>query len=149
MIIKQMKTTLWVLSCMISMACGGQEEQPDDVLSKEQMVAVMIDVQIAQTRVNNLRLKNDSAQKAYDYYQSYLLEEHTVSDSSFYTSLQYYLNRPDELNDIHEAILDSLNFRLKKIEAQEDKDKKDKAEKDSMSNIDKRKKLTPIPTEAS
>ena len=131
------------------MSCGGQEEIPEDVMSKEQMVAVMIDVQIAQTRVNNLRVKNDSAQKAYDHYQSYLLEEHTVSDSSFYTSLQYYLNRPDDLNDIHEAILDTLNFRLQKIEAQEDKDKKDKAEKDSLRNIDHEEELIPIPKEAS
>jgi len=148
MIINRMKTKLWVLSCVICIACGDQEEKPDGVLSKEQMVAVMIDVQIAQTRVNNLRVKNDSAQVVYDYYQAYLLEEHTVSDSSFYTSLQYYLNRPSDLNDIHEAILDTLNFRLQKIEAQEDKDKKDKAEKDSLGIIEK-KKLKAVPSKVS
>jgi|GEM_PF-1009978 len=144
-----MKTKLWILGCVLAMACGGQEEKPDHILSKEQMVALMIDVQIAQTRVNDLRLKSDSAQQVFDQYQAYLLEEHVIKDTVFYESLQYYLNRPSDLNLIHEGVLDTLNFRLQKIEAQEEKDKKDKAEKDSLNSLEQEKELIKIPTKIS
>jgi hypothetical protein len=139
-----MKTKLWILGCVICAACGGDQSKPDHILSKDRMVGVLIDVQLAQTRVNDLRLKADSAQEVYDYYQEYLLEQHTVEDSAFYESLSYYLNRPIELNEIHEGILDTLNLRLQRIEAQEEKDKKDKAEKDSLKNLDVQKDLKEI-----
>lgn len=144
-----MKTKLWILGCALAMACGSQDEKPDHVLSKEQMVALMIDVQIAQTRVNDLRLKSDSAQQVYDQYQAYLLKEHVIKDTVFYESLQYYLNRPSDLDLIHEAVLDTLNFRLQKIEAQEEKDKKDKSEKDSLKLLERNQDLKKVPTKIS
>ncbi len=142
--ISQMKTKLWILGCLLCAACGKGDEKPEHVLSKEQMVALMIDAQIAQTRVDNLHLKKDSAQKVYDQYQAYLLEEHTIKDTVFYESLQYYLNRPNDMNLIHEGILDTLNFRLQKIEAQEEKDKKQEEESDSLKSIKGKKELKPI-----
>jgi len=121
-----MKTKFWILGCVLFMACGGSDERPDGILSHEDMVAILIDTQIAQTRVNNLRLKNDSAQKVYNQYHEYLLTQHDIDDSTFYKSLQYYLNKPSELDIIHEGVLDTLNFRLQKVEAQQEKDKADK-----------------------
>jgi hypothetical protein len=144
-----MKTKLWILGCVLGMACGSQDDKPDHILSKEQMVALMIDVQMAQTRVNELRLKKDSAQKVYDHYQGYLLEAHEVKDSVFYESLQYYLNRPVDLDLIHEGVLDTLNFRLQKIEAQEEKDKKDKAKRDSVNSVRRKKITNSTPTKIS
>lgn len=131
------------------MACGNGDDRPENILSKEQMVDLMIDVQIAQTRVDNLRVGKDSAQKLYDKYHAYLLSEHVVEDSAFYESLRYYLNRPHDLNLIHEAVLDTLNLRLQKIEVQEEKDRKDKKELDSIRNVEKKEEFKAMPTKIS
>lgn len=134
-----MKTKLWILGCVFFITCCTSDEKPEHILSKEQMVGLMIDMQIAQTRVNDLRLKSDSAREVYDQYHAYLLEEHVVNDSVFYKSLEYYLNRPIDLNVIHEGVLDTLNFRLKKKEAQEGESIPNKEEEDTK----------PIPTKIS
>ncbi len=144
-----MKTKLWILGWVICVACGSTDEKPENILSKEQMVELMIDMQIAQTRVNNLHLRKDSSQKVYDQYHAYLLSEHVVEDSAFYESLRYYLNRPIDLNFIHEAVLDTLNLRLQKIELQEEKDKKEEEAQDSLKNIETKKELEQMPAEAS
>lgn len=144
-----MKNKLWILGCVICVACGNGDNKPDNILSREQMVGLMIDMQIAQTRVADLRVGKDSAQKVYDQYHEYLLSAHVVEDTTFYESLRYYLNRPQDLNFIHEAVLDTLNLRLQKIEAQEEKDKKDKKELDSLRNVEKKETFKAKPTKIS
>ena len=148
-IIKRMKTKIWILGCVICLGCGNGDDKPENILSKKQMVGLMIDVQIAQTRVNDLRLKKDSAQQVYDQYHAYLLDKQVVEDSAFYESLRYYLNRPNDLNLIHEAVLDTLNLRLQKMEAQEEKDKKDQEVQDSLKNVDEIKEFEAKPTKLS
>ena len=146
-----MKTKLWILSCIFFLTYCSSDEKPEQILSKEQMVALMIDLNIAQTRVDQLKLKKDSAAEVYDQYHAYLLNKHLIKDSTFYESLRYYLNRPNDLDVIHEGILDTLSFRLQKIEAQEEKDKKDKEALDTESNGDDHdsEDITPIPTKIS
>ena len=148
-IIKRMKTKIWILGCVICLGCGSGDDKPENILSKKKMVGLMIDVQIAQTRVNDLRLKKDSAQQVYDQYHAYLLDEQVVEDSAFYESLRYYLNRPNDLNLMHEAVLDTLNLRLQKMEAQEEKDKKDKEVQDSLKHLDKIKEFKVKPKKLS
>lgn len=127
-----MRTKYWLLSCVLLWSCGGSEKVPDGVFSKDEMVDVLLEVYVAQAKISQTRsVKRDSAEVLYKYYQNYILTKRESDTVQFYNSLTYYFEHPEDFEVINQIVLDSLNLRLEKIEAQEEKDSKDRQEERS------------------
>lgn len=121
-----MKTKIFILGCVLLWSCSKTNELPEGVLTQEQMAEILVEVYYAQAKVSNAKLKKDSSEILYEYYQNYLLEKNETDTTAFYKSLTYYLDNPVEFDKINESVLDTLNFRLQKLEAQEEKNRKNK-----------------------
>jgi hypothetical protein len=104
-------------------SCGQKKELPEGILNKEQMTEILLDIYYAQAKVDNARLKRDSSEQLYLYYQDYLLEQSDLDSATFYKSITYYLDHPKEFDVINEIVLDTLNLRLQKLEAQQEKNR--------------------------
>lgn len=97
------------------LSCSPDEKEviPEGVIKPEKFTAVMIDVQITEGMraqgVDIIRPEND-ADGLYDE----IFQKHDISEESFETSYDYYLDRPDEMELIYEQVLDSLS----KLDAQ-------------------------------
>nr|WP_281347217.1 DUF4296 domain-containing protein [Xanthovirga aplysinae] len=96
------------------------------MLSEEQMISFLVDVQILEGKIKALNLKRDSAEVLFTYYEKELYKEHGFSDSVYLKSYRYYLENTEEMADIYQAVYDSLELRNK---AFEEKLKKKKEEK--------------------
>lgn len=122
-----LRTKIWLLGCLLMLSCGGSEKVPEVVYQEDEMVDILLDIYLAQAKVGqNRAIKRDSAEVLYKYYENYLLDKHGTDTTTFYNSLIYYFQEPDKFDRINEIVLDSLNLRLEKIEAQEEKDRRDR-----------------------
>ena len=100
-------------------ACQRPEEPtaPADLLSREKMVPLMADLHILETQVENSRLPPDSGKALFREQQHALFWRRQVSDSAFQRSYRYYSVHNKDLNEVYQAVIDTLGQREKKFPA--------------------------------
>jgi len=89
---------------------------PAELLSKEQMRGVLIDLHLLEARIESGRLSTDSARALYNEQQRLILQQHQVTDSVFRQSYRYYAIHDKDMDIIYAQIIDSLTAREKKLE---------------------------------
>lgn len=75
------------------------------------MVNYLIELHIAEAQVQNLRIKKDSSMYVFNIYEKHLLEKYQLNDSLFIRSYNHYLQNPEVLEKIYEAVVDSISVR--------------------------------------
>ena len=80
-------------------------------MNKEAMVSYLVDLHLAEAGVSNLRLPPDTSEYIFKAFEVELLEKHNISDSTFLLSYNYYLEHPDELQEIYTAVVDSISLK--------------------------------------
>ena len=93
---------LFLLSCQ-------KEERPENLISKEKMASILIDIHLAEAYSDNSRLKKDTLFSFYKDLEIRSLEEHGVDSLSFFQSYDYYSTHIQELDQIYEWVVDTLN----------------------------------------
>ena len=96
-------------------ACGSRSDKPKILLTKSQMVHAMTDLYLTEQRVISLGVPRDSSLRIFGVLSPKALEEAGTSDSVFRQSLNYYMANPKDLEEIFNALIDSLNLREQKM----------------------------------
>jgi|SRR5690606_13148596 hypothetical protein len=94
---------------MLLLGCG--DNKPKDILTPNEMVQVMEEIYITEEKINRLALNRDSARQVFSIMKERVFAEAAVSDSVFRRSLDYYMERPRELERIFSALVDTLQLR--------------------------------------
>lgn len=102
-----------LFSVMILTGCK-KDERPANVLSKEQLASIMMEMYMAESRLNGLSMPKDSAAKLFMPFEDSVLMRAGVSDSIMRKTYQYYFDHPDELDKVYDIMIDSLNLREQK-----------------------------------
>lgn len=104
---------LFILIVFLSVfSCDKKDPaMPDDLLSKESMVNILINIHIAEAAISLKDLPSDSAQVLYKRKKQEIFKEHGVASSRFYKSYQYYISDIKGMDDIYAAVIDSLSLR--------------------------------------
>ena len=100
--------TLAVISCS-----SNEQKPPVDLLPKAKMVALLIDMHIAEGRAFAMDVSQDSSTVLSAIFGAEALQKHNTTEQVFFSSYSYYLTREEEMFRIYQAVLDSLNFRQK------------------------------------
>jgi len=109
-VILNVKKLLILSLTFILGACSGEEvEPPKNLVSKEKMIGFLLDLHLAEAKINILAVPHDSAKLLYKHYEKYLFEKHGIEDSAYYKSFQYYLHDLQTMDEIYGAVVDSLN----------------------------------------
>lgn len=105
------------LLAVIALLFGCKEEEtiPENVLSEEEMVKVLIDIRIAEGQVNGLSISPDSATNLFQYIENRIFEEHDVDTMAYLKSYEYYMLNSEKFLRINDIVIDSLKVRLKKV----------------------------------
>lgn len=122
-----------------SWACERANTTPEGILPKEKMVSFLIDLHIAEARINDLNLRRDSAEKFFKVVEDSLYRKNGIADDSVYIrSYEYYLNDVQGLDDIYSAVVDSLSLRerLSKEEVTKESEAKEAAKQDTTRQAD-------------
>lgn len=93
-------------------ACGPPAEpQPPNLLTKGKMTDILADIHLAEAQVGHQFPNRDSAKMAFNLLEAQIFAKHNVSDSVFRQSYEYYLLYLKELDQIYEAVVDTLSLR--------------------------------------
>ena len=98
-------------------ACQRPEDvpAPPDLIAREKMVPLLADLHQLETQVENSRLAPDSAKALFRQQQQSLLGRYQATDSSFQRSYRYYSIHNKDLNEVYQAVIDTLTQREKKF----------------------------------
>ena len=98
-------------------ACQRPEEspRPADLLPKDKVVQLVVELQVLEARVENSRLSADSARALYLTSQKEIFWKHEVTDSVFQRSYRYYSIHGKDLDEIYAAAIDTLGRREQRL----------------------------------
>ncbi|MDA7804017.1 DUF4296 domain-containing protein [Crocinitomix sp.] len=85
---------------------------PSDILTKEELIPVLVDVQILESHFQRTFSRIDLYRDALDSSTQSIFKDHSTTKAQFDKSLGYYSLNPDTLFSIYEAALDTINFRI-------------------------------------
>lgn len=120
-----------VFVLLLFSACGNKSKTfaPDRLLTEQEMIDLMTDVQIIEADINHQKTQereaNDSIKTepkdfvriSEEYYRQ-LFEHYQITDSIFTQNIRYYTERPAVL----EKIMDSVVQRLTKVQSESQRD---------------------------
>jgi Domain of unknown function (DUF4296) len=111
---KAFLTFLLLLLCF----CCTESTSSQGVLSEDQMVAILIDIQLTEGKASTLPITFDSSQVLYSLMEEEVFRKHGVSDSLFTKSMVYYLEDAGKMDQMYARVIDSLvvlenNYRTK------------------------------------
>ncbi len=112
-------TTLLLLALLLVLpACQRPEDvpAPADLMAREKIVPLLADLHVLETQVENSRLPPDSAKVLFREQQKALFRSRQVTDSAFQRSYRYYSIHHKDLNELYQAVIDTLGLRQKKFE---------------------------------
>ncbi|NLR92952.1 MULTISPECIES: DUF4296 domain-containing protein [Flammeovirga] len=116
-----MKRLLNVLALAILLvSCGPKKgpEAPADLLSKDVMINVLVDLYKAEATVSTQHLPKDEAMNAYAKLEGSIYTKNNVDSTVFNRSYDFYLkSRVDEAAEIQKAVVDKLKFEKEDLSA--------------------------------
>jgi hypothetical protein len=90
-------------------SCGKKNSNtvPENILSKEKMVQVLTDIHIAEAEMS-LGAFPDSSSKEKISFQK-IFEKEQITKEQYETSLSFYIDHPEMLNEIYQEVLNELS----------------------------------------
>ena len=107
------------LGLSLATGCTRPEEvpRPANLLSKEEMVGLLVPLHLLEARVENSRLQPDSARALFLSQKRELLWQRHIplEDSVFERSYRYYATHDKDLSDIYTIVTDSLEAQAHRL----------------------------------
>ena len=102
----------WVLVATLCFLFSCQKQRaPEGILTQPEMVKVLMEVYLDEEKVNRIGLTRDSAEGVFDSLKVRTFVKLNLTDSVFMRSMNYYTDRPKEMEMIYSALVDSLQLR--------------------------------------
>lgn len=115
---KKLKYIIVALALIVIAACGNgnkpQEKRPDDIIPKAKMIDLMVDMYIIESANNMRMMDRDTLKPSYGDFFATTMEKYDVTLDEFERSLQYYSEKPEDINEIYDETLE----RLSKMESE-------------------------------
>jgi hypothetical protein len=87
-----------------------QEKTPPGVLSKEEYAEYLVNIYVAEAKLNTYAITPDSAMKLFQPYERSLQQKFGKPDSVIQKTYQWYLAHPQEWELVYTAVIDTLNL---------------------------------------
>ncbi|WP_027138342.1 DUF4296 domain-containing protein [Gaetbulibacter saemankumensis] len=113
-----------LLALVLSCNNSGKPEKPDNLISKKDMINILIDARLigSSSGINKRKMREAGIDV-----DKYVLEKYGIDSLQFAQSNEYYAYYIDDYEEIYEKIVDSLEGlknTLKEFEEQEEAEKK-------------------------
>jgi hypothetical protein len=100
-----------------AVSCSDDKLEKGNVLTHPQMTKALIEIYLAEQKVNRFGLPRDSAERHFQRLKPVIFEKIGVGDSLFKRSFDYYMDRPKEMEIIYTAVVDSLSLMEQRLQA--------------------------------
>jgi hypothetical protein len=104
------------LLCILVFSCITPPRIPDDVLPKEKMVQMIADIHMVESRVGQLSLRSmDSAYVLEKVWEEKVYKKYNTDSATYKRSFRFYSENPEYMEEIYNAVTDSLIAWEKRI----------------------------------
>lgn len=103
------KNFLFVVLVIIAVSC--KQEKTEGILSKKDMVSILIRLHLAEAKTNNSYLIMDTLKIYFHLMEDSIFKAYNTDKSSFEKSYQYYMGNAHEMEKMYTQIVDSLSLR--------------------------------------
>lgn len=100
-----------MLFLFISASCGRSEKVPDHVIVPDQMVSILVDVHLLESRIDQLFLSKDSSRVIFQAYEQQLFEQYDVTEKQYRESYMWYFDNVRMMESLYGRVVDSLLVR--------------------------------------
>lgn len=100
---------------VVFLGCKAKDKLPEDILSHQEMVQVLIDVRIAEGKVNAVTQFKRYEYELFRILEKEIFEKHKVDSSTYVKSYNYYLSHPEQYLAITDEVIDSLKVRQSRL----------------------------------
>ena len=102
----------------LSSSCSHKgDETPSNVISKDKMIAVLVDIHLAEASADNRLLNLDQLNAAMAIRYDSLFKKHDITFDQFKASYDYYLAHADVLSEIYAEVVTELSTRDSRVNA--------------------------------
>lgn len=103
-------TTAFILFlCSVIFSCSKKEEKiPADILPKEKMVELMVDVHLAEAQ-SQAKIGFDNSKTIKQAYYKFIFNKYQISYSQFAKSFDYYSAHPEVFSEIYDNVITELS----------------------------------------
>jgi hypothetical protein len=98
-----------VIFLCILFSCAKEEAK--EVLSKDEMAAMLVDFYLREARMKTNTVPDDSGAVIFSHLRRMFAQKHGISDSVIDRSFNYYIARPRELQDVYTRVIDTLALK--------------------------------------
>ena len=95
-----------LLTFFIITSCDS--EINEDIVNKEKMVKILIDMHLAEEAIENLKYDKDTLEALFARKEQEILDKYSISEELYRKSYSYYFFEPEELDKVYAVMLDSL-----------------------------------------
>ena len=106
-----MKKVFFFFLIVLLTGCLNEKQTPENIMSKKDMVAFLIDLHIVEAKINKVRIPNDTVKLFFPEIEQELYKKHNISDSIYLESYKHYLENVRDMEEIYAAVVDSLSLR--------------------------------------
>ncbi|MBD3626728.1 DUF4296 domain-containing protein [Cyclobacterium sp.] len=111
-----MKYTYLAFAFIFALASCQEKDVPENILSEDQMVNILVDIHLTEGFVQSLSIPYDSSKVLYPILEKQIFEKYGIPDSVYIESLEYYLRDVSKMEYLYERTIDSLTVREKNIQ---------------------------------
>lgn len=104
-----------LVALLMGIGCEG-EQQPEGLLTPEQMVPVLKELEIAYSGVDQTIKDPRQRTQKYEEMNSLVLKKNQMDKNQFYSSYQWYENHPQLLDTILKQVVQALNLELSALQ---------------------------------
>lgn len=99
---------------VIISACSTQKDVPEDLIPEDQMVSLLVEVHMLESKIKNLTIRPaDSAKVVYDHYENLLFADFNITQDQYERSFNYYIENLGDFKDVYTTVVDTLMQREK------------------------------------
>ncbi len=117
-----MKKYLILILVILCVSCSDEEvveTMPDDVLSQQEMVELLVDIQLIEGGIIIRKLdENKFGEEINAYYQN-TFKKHGLSKKTFEYNMKYYSDHLEKLEIIYEEVINELSRLQAESETQQ------------------------------
>ncbi len=96
----------FLLTFFIIISCQSRIEE--NIIKKEIMVKILIDLHLAEKAIGELNYDNDTLKSLYSIKEKEIFDRYSISEEFYRKSYSHYFFDPKELDEVYATLIDSL-----------------------------------------
>jgi hypothetical protein len=101
--------SIFILMMITLSSCS--DNKPEELINKDKMTQILIEMHIAEAKVNTLGLSSDSTDVLINLMTERVLNQLGYTEEEYLTSYNYYMRDVRQMEQLYSRVVDSLSLR--------------------------------------